>query len=78
MLIFGTSSTNLKTGQIINVDCPYCEKNTSMTYNIIAEYAYVFWIPFFQTSKIRKTECNTCKRTLEFKELTEAIKTKFA
>jgi hypothetical protein len=78
MVIYGTTSKNLKTGQIINVDCPHCEKNTSMTYSVFGKYAHVYWIPFFPISKIRITECNTCKKTFEYKDLTEAIKTKFA
>ncbi|WP_395063822.1 hypothetical protein [Flavobacterium sp.] len=77
MIFYGTKASNLKNGQLINVDCPHCETNTSMTYSIFGKYAHIYWIPFFPVSKITVAECNNCKKTFEFKELPEAVKTKF-
>jgi len=77
MIFYGTRASNLKNGQIINIDCPNCQTNTSMTYSVFGKYAHVYWIPFFPISKITVAECNSCKKTFEYKELPEAIKTKF-
>ena len=76
MIFYGTKASNLLNGQIINVDCPHCSTNTSMTYSVFGKYAHVYWIPFFPVGKTTVVECNNCKRTYEFKELPEAIKTK--
>lgn len=76
MIFYGTKASNLKNGQIINVDCPHCETNTSMTYSVFGKYAHVYWIPFFPAGKVTVAECNNCKRTFEFKELPQPIQTK--
>lgn len=77
MVFYGTKATNLKDGQLINVDCPSCETNATFKYSVFGKYAHVYWIPFFPISKITVAECNSCKKTYEFKELSEGIKTKF-
>ncbi|MEC4005667.1 zinc-ribbon domain-containing protein [Flavobacterium sp. SUN052] len=77
MIFYGTKATNLKNGQIINVDCPNCETNVTMKYSVFGKYAHIYWIPLFPTSKITVAECNSCKKTFEYKELPESIKTKF-
>lgn len=77
MIFYGTKATNLKNGQIINIDCPNCETNSTMKYSAFGKYAHIYWIPLFPISKITVAECNSCKKTYEFKELPESIKTKF-
>jgi hypothetical protein len=76
MIIYGTRATNLRNGQIINVDCPGCETNTSMKYSVFGKYGHVYWIPFFPMKKITVAECNSCKKTYEYNELSDSIKTK--
>jgi|JFJP01.1.fsa_nt_gi zinc-ribbon family len=76
MIFYGTKASNIKNGQVINVDCPHCETNTSMTYSVFGKYAHVYWIPFFPIGKVTVTECNNCKRTFEYSELPQAIQTK--
>ena len=76
MIFYGTKASTIKNGQIINVDCPHCETNTSMTYSIFGKYAHIYWIPFFPTSKVTVAECNNCKRTFDYKELPQSIQTK--
>ncbi len=77
MIFYGTKASSIKNGQIINVDCPHCGTNTSMIYSVFGKYAHIYWIPFFPISKITVSECNSCKKTYEYKDLPEGIKIKF-
>jgi hypothetical protein len=77
MIFYGTRSSNIQNGQLKNIKCPNCENETSMTYSIFGKYAHVYWIPFFPIGKVTVTECNSCKKTFELKELPENIITKF-
>ena len=76
MIFYGTKASTIKNGQIINVDCPNCETNSSMIYSVFGKYAHIYWIPLFPIKKIIFTECNNCKKTFEYKELPQAIQTK--
>ena len=76
MIFYGTKASTIKNGQIINVDCPNCETNSSMIYSVFGKYAHIYWIPLFPIKKITVTECNNCKKTFEYKELPQAIQTK--
>ena len=76
MIFYGTKASNIKNGQIINVDCPHCQTNTSMIYSVFGKYAHIYWIPFFPIGKTTVTECNNCKRTFEYSELPQPIQTK--
>lgn len=77
MVFYGTKAKNIHNGQLKNVKCPNCENETSMTYSVFGKYAHVYWIPFFPIGKVGVTECDSCKRTFEIKELPENIKTKY-
>lgn len=77
MILYGTKATSIKTGQIRNVDCPDCQTNCSMNYNVFGKYGHVYWIPFFPVDRITLTECNSCKKTFEYKDLPENVKNKF-
>lgn len=76
MIFYGSRATNIRNGQIINVVCPNCEKNTSMIYSVFAKYGHVYWIPFFPMDRITVAECNSCKKTYEYKDLSENIQAK--
>jgi len=76
MIVFGTRSTNLKNGQIINADCPMCKTQTSMRYSIFGKYAHVYYIPLVPVKKITVAECNTCKTTFEYIVLPDATRRK--
>ena len=73
MIFYGTNAKCIKNGKIINVQCPKCEQNTSMTYTVFGKYAHVYWIPFIPYKKVSITECNSCKRTFESGELPQNI-----
>lgn len=76
MIFYGTRASTLKNGQIINVDCPNCNTNSTMTYSVFGKYAHVYWIPLFPFEKITAAECNSCKKTYLYKELPQSIQTK--
>ncbi len=73
---FGTKASNLKNGQIINVDCPNCNSNVSMVYSVFGKYAHLYLVPFFPIKKMTFAECNSCKKTFEKFELPSNIQTK--
>ena len=52
MIFYGTNAKNIKNGKVINVQCPNCEQNTSMTYSVFGKYAHVYWVPFIPYKKI--------------------------
>ena len=76
LFYYGTKSTNLKNGQIINVDCPNCDTNVSMIYSVYGKYGHLYLIPFFPIKKLTFTECNSCKKTFEQTELSAPIQQK--
>lgn len=76
MIFFGTKASTIKNGQIANINCPHCETNSSMIYSVFGKYAHIYWIPFFPYKKITFTECTSCKKTFEYKELPDSIKNK--
>lgn len=76
LFYYGTKATNLKNGQIINVDCPNCNTNVSMIYSVYGKYAHLYLIPFFPVKKLTFTECNSCKKTFEQAELSSSIQQK--
>jgi hypothetical protein len=73
---YGTKATNLRNGQIINVDCPNCNTNVSMIYSVFGKYGHLYLIPFFPIKKLTFAECNSCKKTFEQKELPSPIQQK--
>lgn len=73
---YGTKATNLRNGQIINVDCPNCNTNVSMIYSVFGKYGHLYLIPFFPIKKLTFAECNSCKKTFEQKELPAPIQQK--
>ncbi|MDR7212174.1 zinc-ribbon domain-containing protein [Flavobacterium piscis] len=76
IFFYGTKAANLRNGQIINVDCPNCNTNVSMTYSIFGKYGHLYWIPFFPIKKLTFAECNSCKKTFEKTELSSSIQQK--
>ena len=73
MIFYGTNAKNIKNGKVINVQCPNCEQNTSMTYSVFGKYAHIYWVPFIPYKKISITECDSCKKTFESGELPQNI-----
>ncbi len=76
MVFFGLRSKKIKSGQLINLNCSYCEENTTMTYSVFAKYFHLYWIPFVPIKRKTVVECNSCYITYEYKELLENMKMK--
>jgi hypothetical protein len=76
LIYYGTKATNLKNGQIINVDCPNCNTNVSMIFSVFGKYGHLYLIPFFPIKKLTFAECNSCKKTFEQVELPSTIQQK--
>jgi C4-type Zn-finger protein len=66
MIIFGTKASNIRNGQIINVDCPNCKSITTMKYSVFARYFHLYLIPIFPSKKLFVTECNSCQHTFGY------------
>lgn len=47
-----------------------------MKYSVFGKYTHVYWIPLFPFGKITAAECNSCKKTYEYKDLPQSIQTK--
>lgn len=64
MLIWGTSSTNLK--QQVAVEGPSCNAcgNTKFVLHGIQRYGHIWWIPFIPTEKIFLLTCLNCHSTI--------------
>lgn len=78
MIFYGTRATNLKNGQIVNIDCPNCETNTAMRYSVFGRYAHIYWIPFAPSGKTTVIECNNCKKTYELKDVPKSVQEKIS
>jgi len=67
VIFFAKKNSNIKKGNIKNIDCPNCGNNTNIIYKVFSKYITVFWIPFFPLNRITTlTECTTCKKTYEY------------
>lgn len=69
MIFYGTKSSNIRNGQFTNIVCPNCEQQVSMIYSVYQKYVHIYWIPFVPIKQLTFTECNSCKKTFEDKEL---------
>lgn len=76
LFYYGTKATNLKSGKIVNVDCPNCNTNVSMIFSVFGKYGHLYLIPFFPIKKLTFAECNSCKKTFEQVELSSTIQQK--
>lgn len=70
MIIFGkrTAYIGSKTSSK-NIRCNHCQTDGQIVYSIFRSHAHIFWIPVFPMGKKAVSECQHCKRTLSFKEM---------
>ena len=78
MIFYGRNSGVIGNGQLRNVICPNCEKESAMTYSVYGKYAHLYWVPFFPMGRTNIVECNSCKATYDVKDLDQKIKDKFS
>jgi hypothetical protein len=64
MIIFGTRSTLLLKERLFE-KCHKCGSSDRIDMYIYQQYAHVFWIPFFPSSKQGISECTSCKERYE-------------
>jgi len=74
MIIYGRRATHLKTNQLIHTACPNCGTTGSLTASVFAQYAHIFWIPFFSVGRTGGSQCQHCKQVLKENEMPPAAK----
>src|SRR6188768_1368202 len=77
MIIYGRRATHLKTTQLKHVACPHCGTNGAVTASVFAQYAHIFWIPFFSVGRTGGTQCQHCKQVLKEKEMPPAVRSAY-
>ncbi|WP_298479207.1 zinc-ribbon domain-containing protein [uncultured Maribacter sp.] len=75
MIIFGkrTAYIGSKTSSN-NIICTHCETKGEIIYSVFRSHAHIFWIPVFPIGKRAVSECQHCKKTLSFKEMSPEMK----
>ncbi len=75
MIIFGTRTAFIGSKKsTTNVSCNHCGTTGQIVYSIFRSHFHVFWIPVFPTGKKAVSECQHCKRTLSYKEMSAEMK----
>ncbi|HTF20282.1 MAG TPA: hypothetical protein VK658_19560 [Chryseolinea sp.] len=77
MIIYGRRATHLKTSQLAHVACPHCGTNGAVTASVFAQYAHIFWLPFFSVGRTGGSQCQHCKQVLKVNEMPPAVKTAY-
>ena len=77
MIIYGRRATHLKTTQLTHVACPHCGTNGAVTASVFAQYAHIFWIPFFSVGRTGGSQCQHCKNVLKENEMPPAVKSAY-
>lgn len=77
MIIYGRRSTHLKTNQLIHVACPHCGTTGALTASVFAQYAHIFWIPFFSIGRTGGSQCQHCRKVLKENEMPPTVKTAY-
>src|SRR6478609_3803708 len=77
MIIYGRRGTHLKSGRLTHVTCPNCGTTGSLTASVFAQYAHIFWIPFFSVGRTGGSQCQHCKNVLKENEMPPAVKSAY-
>lgn len=77
MIFYGTKGAHLKSQKIKAKHCKQCNEQTSHTVSVFGRYFYLYWIPVFPLSKKGVSECDTCKSTVEPKEMDERLRMEY-
>lgn len=65
-MIHGERSTKLKANETIVANCPSCNKENSVKFNVFQNYMHVLFVPyFFATHKYAVSECTACGEILD-------------
>lgn len=71
IVLIGTQTSLIQQGQIIEVDCPKCYAEKSLTYRIYSKYVHITTIPLFPVGKIFESECNNCNQNFDYEDFSE-------
>ena len=75
MIIFGKRTAFIGSKKSsLSTTCNHCQTAGKITYSIFRSHAHVFWIPMFPIGRKAISECQHCKQTLSFKEMSAAMK----
>lgn len=73
MIFYGTKGANLKNERVGGVTCNHCNEQQTHTVSVYGKYFYVYWIPFFPIGKKAISECNHCKASYEYKDMSTPL-----
>jgi hypothetical protein len=76
MILVGTRDSNIKNGTILNEKCPKCNQENSLHFSIYRRYTHLTLIPLFPVGKLVFIDCDHCKETFDYEDLSENIQLK--
>lgn len=74
MFFAGIKKKSLKSIQLAHIYCPNCSKTNSTNISVIGTYKHVLHIPFLAGKKAALSTCNSCKKSLDYKNMSDSIK----
>lgn len=77
IIILGTTEKKIKSGQIKNVICPSCKKESILVYSVYIKYTYLTLIPLFPVGKRVEVQCKNCHTYIDYNELSDKDLEKF-
>jgi len=77
MLFFGKKSPVLHSETMFGKKCPHCNTAGSVEMRVVADYAHIYWIPFFPMGKKGVSFCQHCKQTLDYKQMPPNFQAEF-
>ncbi|PXY38858.1 hypothetical protein DMB65_20575 [Flavobacterium cheongpyeongense] len=76
MILVGVRDSNIKNGTILNEKCPKCNQENSLHFSIYRRYTHLTLIPLFPVGKIVFIDCDHCKETFDYEDLSGNIQLK--
>jgi hypothetical protein len=77
MIFYGSKGKLLAQAKINGTICQHCHEPAPQNISTFGKYAHIYWIPFFPIGKVGVAECTNCKRTIEKKEFTPQLLSKY-
>lgn len=77
MIIFGQRASNIGSFVTKDTRCDHCNNTGTQQFSVFGKYAHIFWIPTFPLGRKAFAECTHCKRTLDKKNFSPALKQQY-
>ncbi|PCH99806.1 MAG: hypothetical protein COB81_10080 [Flavobacteriaceae bacterium] len=74
MFLAGINTKSLKSTQLTHITCPSCSKTNTTNISVIGAYKHLLQIPFLAGKKAARSTCNSCKTSLDYKNMSDSIK----